>query len=374
MHPEPTPGQLEMMGSVRDFLAKEVTLERLTRWEHEPDAARRELLEPIAELGWLGFGTPADGGGKGGGEGEDEGADFVDACLLFQEWGHGLLPLQLINAARGVHALAELDPENDLLEELVAGRAVIALAFDEEWSRTPEHYSTWIRDGRIEGTKCYVPNAESAEYHLVAAREGDGLSLALVENRDLRIEPLRGMADDSQAHVHYEGASILGRIGEPERARATFERMWLRQRLLALAEMVGGMDWVLDTTVSYAQERWQFDQPIGLFQAVRHQAADMATALTASRHLAYQAITRSVAGTIESTEIESALAYVGQAFKRVCWAGHHLHGGAAYVLDHPMHWHSERAQSYCIRYTPEAPILQQIAARLLDGGKAASAL
>ena len=358
MYPEPTPGQQEMMGSVRDFLLKEVTLERLTKWEDGSDASRRELLAQIAELGWLGFGTRAHD--------EREGADFVDACLLFQEWGRGLLPLQLINAARGVHALAELDPGNDLLGKLTAGRAVISLAFDETWNRDPEHYTTRIEKGRVEGSKSYVLNAEDADYHLVAAREGKGLSLAVVENRGLRIEPVRGMANDAQAHVHYDGAPVLARIGSSEGARAAFERMWTRQQLLALAEMVGGMEWVLDTTITYVQERWQFGQPIGLFQAVRHQAADMATTLTASRHLAYQAMTRSAANTIESTEIESALAYVGQAFKRVCWAGHHLHGGAAYVLDHPMHWHSERAQSYCIRYTPEAPILRRIAARLLD--------
>jgi alkylation response protein AidB-like acyl-CoA dehydrogenase len=118
--------------------------------------------------------------------------------------------------------------------------------------------------------------------------------------------------------------------------------------------------------VAYVKEREQFGQKIALFQAVRHQIADMATAYTAARHLAWQAISRVAAGTEDGHEVASAVAYVGQAFKRLCWASHHLHGGAGFVVEHRMRFHSERAQSLCIRYTPEAPALAEIAAALLD--------
>jgi alkylation response protein AidB-like acyl-CoA dehydrogenase len=277
-----------------------------------------------------------------------------------------LLPLQILNAMRGVQAVTELDPDCALLPDLVSGTRSIALALDEEFVRDPSRYDTRVEHDVVSGRKCFVLNGQRADYHLVAAREGDGLSLVIVAAADLPTAACRGMADDSQAHVRYTETPILHRLGDAGAAADPFARMWLRQQLLALAEMIGGMEWVLDTTVAYVQARWQFGQPIALFQAVRHQAADMATTVTCARHLARQAICRTASGTIEHTELESALVYVGQAFKRVCWAGHHLHGGLGFVVEHPLHWHSERAQSYCIRYTPEAPQLKRIAASLLD--------
>ena len=92
----------------------------------------------------------------------------------------------------------------------------------------------------------------------------------------------------------------------------------------------------------------------------------MAMALTAARHLAWQAITRVAAGTEEGMELMHAAAFVPQAFKRVTLAAHHLHGGAGYVVEHPLHLHSERAQALCIRYAPEAAALATIASDLLD--------
>ena len=59
-------------------------------------------------------------------------------------------------------------------------------------------------------------------------------------------------------------------------------------------------------------------------------------------------------------------AFVPQAFKRITFAAHHLHGGAGYVIEHPLHYHSERAQALSIRYAPEAAALATLASDLLD--------
>ena len=360
MHPAPTAEQQTLMSGVRDVLKKEISPEKLLEWSRAPGSAEAALLARVADLGWLGMAAPEAVGGMG--------TSLVDVSLLFEECARGLLPLQVINYMRGVQAVVDVEPDCPLLRQLTTGERTIALALDEEFDRTPARYRTRIENGTVTGRKCYVLNGERADYHLVAAREGDGLSLVVVANGapGLSCEGRVGMADDSQAHVRYEGVAVVTHLGAPGRADDALARMWLHQQLLALAEMVGGMEWVQGATVTYIQERWQFGQPIALFQAVRHQAADMATTITCARHLARQAICRTVSGTVEDTELESALAYVGQAFKRVCWAGHHLHGGLGFVVEHPLHWQSERAQTYCIRYTPEAPRLRAIAAKLLD--------
>ncbi|MFM7142015.1 MAG: acyl-CoA dehydrogenase family protein, partial [Alphaproteobacteria bacterium] len=204
--------------------------------------------------------------------------------------------------------------------------------------------------------------------HLVAARDGASIATALADRAapGVSLRPLRTFGGDRQAHVEYRGAPVLREIGPGGGIESAFDRVLRRQAALALAEMTGGMAAVLAMTVEYVKLREQFGQKIAVFQAVRHQVADMGTTCTAARHLAWQTITRIAAGAPRDVEEASAIAWVGQAFKRVCWTAHHLHGGAGFVVEHRLRFHGERAQSLCIRWAPEAPALREIAAALLD--------
>ena len=49
------------------------------------------------------------------------------------------------------------------------------------------------------------------------------------------------------------------------------------ERLLMAIGAVGAMQRLIDLTVAYALEREAFGRPIGKFQAIRHQVAEMAT-------------------------------------------------------------------------------------------------
>ena len=55
------------------------------------------------------------------------------------------------------------------------------------------------------------------------------------------------------------------------------------------AELVGGMQRVLDLSVEYAKTRKQFGKPIGQFQAVQHQLADTYLETESARSAAYYA-------------------------------------------------------------------------------------
>src|SRR5919202_259205 len=55
------------------------------------------------------------------------------------------------------------------------------------------------------------------------------------------------------------------------------------------AELVGGMQRVLDLAVEYAKTRKQFGKPIGQFQAVQHQLADSYLETESARSAAYYA-------------------------------------------------------------------------------------
>ncbi|MGH3054944.1 MAG: acyl-CoA dehydrogenase family protein, partial [Gaiellaceae bacterium] len=268
-----------------------------------------------------------------------------------------------INAIRGAFAVAQLDPRHSVLPALARGEQTVALAFDEQNVRDPRAYATVIRGSgaatTVSGEKWYVADAAHADWHVVAAREDGHVSLVIVPAERASVSPLRTFDGERQAVVRYDRVPVTSRLG------TAVDRVRREQAALALAEMLGGMDAVLAMTVAYVKEREQFGQKLAVFQAVQHQVADMATAFTAGRHLAWQAITRLAAGTEEGTELELATAFVGQAFKRLSLSAHHLHGGAGYVIEHPLHYHAERAQALCIRYAPERPALEMIASNLL---------
>lgn len=363
MHPEPTTEQRELMEAVHRFCRDEIAPERLAAWEREPRGVDADFWNAVARLGWFGLGLPERAGGSGLG--------LIEVAALLQECSRGLVPRAVIGAVRAGWALARLDPEAPELAEVAAGSVTVALALDEETSRDPTCFRTRVERGpagaRVSGTKWYVPYAVHADLHVVAAREGDGISLVLVRREGSSAEALRTFDAEEQAVVRYREAPVLRRLSPLERGGETLRGLRREETALALAEMVGGMHAVLDMTVAYVKEREQFGQKIAVFQAVQHQIADMATSYTAARHLAWQAISRLARGSLEAGEVEMAAAFVGQAFKRVTLTGHHLHGGAGFVVEHPLHYHSERALALCIRYTPEAEALASIASRLLDG-------
>lgn len=362
MHLAPTAEQQEIKDAVRRFCDEQVTAERLAAWEREPSGVDAACWRAVCELGWLGLGVPVAAGGSGLG--------LVEVASLIEQCARGLVPRRIINAIRGAVALATVDPGSGELPDLARGTCSVALALDEQSVRDPALYATQLREERgalrLSGVKWYVADAAAADLHLVAARAGDDVAFVLVPRAAARLEPLRAFDGERQAVVHYDDVPVGSRLTGAGQGRELLARMQRQQAALALAEMVGGMDAVLAMTVEYVKQREQFGQKIAVFQAVQHQIGDMATAFTAARHLAWQTITRMAAGTEDGSELPVAAAFVGQAFKRLTLSAHHLHGGAGYVIEHPLHYHAERAQSLCIRYAPEATALAEIARRMLD--------
>ena len=357
MRPVATADQEELRSAVREFCSREITAERLREWEKGPNAELVSIADRVAELGWLALGLPPSVGG---------GAGLADVAILVAEAARGLLPRSLLGALTRAVALANVAPDCSALSSLASGDNAVAFALDEEAARAPEAWTTRLHEaGTVLGSKAYVADAAASELHLVGVRAADEVQLVLVESgvSEVAFESLRTFGGDSQAHVAYDRAPVLERVavGTPALARVGDVLS-----AFALAEMVGGMEAVLEASVAYVQDREQFGQKIALFQAVRHQIADMGTQFTAARHLAWRAITRVAADAPAGHELSVALAYTGRAFRELCFTAHHLHGGAGFVLEHRLHLHSERAQSLAIRFAPEAPALARIAGDLLD--------
>lgn len=351
-----TPEQEQIAAAVRRFADQHIDMPRLRMWDGLRAGIDDETWRQVVALGWLGIGAPAPAGGLG--------LELPEIAVWFEEAARGLVPLAIVQAVRAVRCLAGLDPEAIELAELVTGHKLLAVSVP----RFGERESSAVRlegsEGRerLEGEVSFLSNGGRADWHLLLTWRGvDVPAFVLVEGKEGDACELRTFDGDRQVRVRYGSTPVRRVLARGVEAHELWQQLWLEQQALAFAEMVGIMDAALHRTVDYVKQREQFGQKIGAFQAVQHQVADMATALTAARHLAWQAITRLAAGSLEGWEFPAAAAFLGPAAKRVTLTAHHLHGGAGYVLDHPLHYYSERALALSVRYTREEVALANMA-------------
>jgi len=92
----------------------------------------------------------------------------------------------------------------------------------------------------------------------------------------------------------------------------------------------------LDKAIPYAQERRQFDRPIGSFQAVSNMIADMATGIEAARHLTYHAARLKDAGRPFGRESSIAKLFASEVAAAATTNAIQIFGGYGYLKDHPV--------------------------------------
>jgi alkylation response protein AidB-like acyl-CoA dehydrogenase len=133
------------------------------------------------------------------------------------------------------------------------------------------------------------------------------------------------------------------------------------------AEMVGGMQWVLDTTVEYAKTRQQFGRPIGSFQAVQHQCADMLLLTESARSATYYAAWALTENDPAAPlAVSMAKAYCSDACREVGNRGVQVHGGIGFTWEHDLQLYYKRAKSSETTFGDAAFHRERIAALVVD--------
>ena len=144
--------------------------------------------------------------------------------------------------------------------------------------------SNWpLANGKLTGEKLFVTDAAVADFIIVVARNG----VFVVDSKapGLKISPMSGMDLTRKLYVRRIQQYARGRNRRHCGSCRAFD---IATAALA-AELVGGMQRTLDITVEYAKTRKQFGKPIGMFQAVQHQCADMYLETESSRSAVYYA-------------------------------------------------------------------------------------
>jgi len=313
-------------------------------------AASAEYLARAGELGWFAMLVPdALGGGSISGDG------LCDAAIVAEERGKLLQPGPFVATNVVAHAIARHGSSDlwaKVLPALGAGEQVATWAVaDAVGAFRPEGGvdTSWNgSSARLSGTKGLVQDAARADWMLVAAADGGGITQFLVaaDVPGVRVTPLAGfdltrqMCEVTFDEVEVPRAQMLGSPGE---AAAAIERQLDLGAVLTVAESVGAMDQIFTTTVEYAKVRTAFGRPIGSFQAVKHLLADTALLLEESKAVAVGATHAVAHERPNASEAASmAKAFVGEAgvdLAQHCWQ---TFGGIAYTWEHDFHLYLRR--------------------------------
>jgi alkylation response protein AidB-like acyl-CoA dehydrogenase len=286
------------------------------------------------ELGILGAALPEDIGGADGGP--------VEVMIIAEALGHALVVEPYVDTAvvaAGLLRRAGGGRATALLEAIVAGQAIIALAATE--AASGEHWSdvatTAQRAGTdwvLNGAKIMAIAAPLATHLLVTALAAEGLSLFLVDvataTSGLTMHRYRTVDDRQAADLEFTDLRLPGDalLGEAGQAWPSIEVARDEGAAAVCAEAVGCMRKVLADTVEYCKQRQQFGVPIGSFQVLQHRMVDMHMEVEQSVAAVYLAVLNLEAEpATRARAVSAAKATIGRAARFVGQNAVQLHGG-----------------------------------------------
>ena len=323
--------------TARKFFAGECPIASVRKAMEGETAYDAAVWSKLADQGFTGIITPEDFGGMGLGK--------VELVLLMEEAGYALLPGPFFStvalAGPVVDALGTPAQKKKYLGGIAAGSARATVAFvEEEGSWNPAALRLTANGDRLTGTKLFVSDAGVADFIIVVAR--NGVYAVEAKAPGMRITPMKGMDLTRKIYsVEFNDTPAEKLAGNGSLSKA------MDAATVALcAEMVGGMQRVLETTVAYAKTRKQFGKPIGIFQAVQHLCADMYLETESSRSAAYYA-----SWALEEHTPDAALAvsvakmYASDACRTVGNRGIQVHGGMGFTWENDIHLYYRRAKS-----------------------------
>ena len=255
-----------------------------------------EVLSAMAELGLLAMTVPEEYGGMG--------ASAVLTELASEEVGRGDFSMAtavffLLEAGWG-YVLARHGTEEakrEVLPAVTSGRAFLGIATTEPTggSDLAAMRTTARREGDrfvLHGEKAFVSGVEEARRlgggHLTLAKaEGGGFDFLYVPTRGDRISTQKfenmGRMGISTGGLTYADAEVPAKylIGAEHRGFDCAMEGFSIARTFVSAACVGAAERALETGIAYIRERRAFGQPLGKFEAIQFELADLYTQVEA---------------------------------------------------------------------------------------------
>nr|WP_198984048.1 acyl-CoA dehydrogenase family protein [Herbaspirillum sp. ASV7] len=354
MNFEHTEERRMLADSLRRLIAEQYGFEHRNQVIQSEAGMSRAMWQQLADMGVIGaLLREADGGYGGSG---------FDIAVVFEEIGRGLLVEPLLGSAVLVGeaiASAGTPAQKALLEQIIAGQTLAALAHDEADSHYELHHVTTRAeqqaDGRwrLDGHKAVVLQAQAADLFLVSARsagnsdDSAGISLFLVpagtpglQLQDSATIDGGRVADLLLQGVTLEADALLGQAGA---AAELLERVIGRGILALCAEALGAMEVAKTATLDYLRTRKQFGLPIGSFQALQHRMADLLLEVEQARSAVINAAAALEADRVTRERALSAAKFsIGRIGTLVAEESIQLHGGIGMTWELPLSHYAKR--------------------------------
>ncbi len=365
------PQQL-LQQSARDFFARECPAEKVRALMETETAFDEKLWAAMADQGWTGLIVPEEFGGLGLG--------VVELAVVAEEMGRACLPGPFLSTLWAAALISQAGTEGQraqYLEAISTGKLKATVALVEEtadWN--PEAVQMKAEsDGknyRLSGRKDFVTDAGIADLIICVARVGNDLALIPVERHaaGLKITATPGIdATRKLYRLEFDGVTVAQdhalQLGY--RAKDALDQATGIAVVALCAEMVGGMQWTLDTAVEYAKTRLQFGRLIGIYQAVQHKCADMVLMTESSRSAVYFAAwALSENDPSSKLAVSIAKAYCSDAGREVGNRGIQVHGGIGFTWEHNLHLYYKRAKSSEIQFGDATWHRELVAKQVVD--------
>ncbi len=345
-----TEEQDELRKTVRAFLDSK-----------SPETAVREQMETETgfdpavwsqmgeQMGLQGLAIPEEFGGSG--------YTFTELGIVLEEMGRALLCAPyfstVVLAANTLLQSGDDAAKKEFLPGIASGETIATLAFTEPSGKWDEAGITMEATGsgsdwKLNGTKMFVLDGNTASLIIVAARTGAGVSLFTVAGdaaglTRTNLSTMDQTRKQSKLEFSDTPAKLLGTDGAGWDALSTV----LDLAAVGLsAEEVGGAQKVLEMAVEYAKVRVQFGRPIGSFQAIKHKCADMLLEVESAKSAAYYGMWCASEMNDELPSVASlAKAYCSEAYFHAAAENIQIHGGIGFTWEHPAHLYFKRAKS-----------------------------
>jgi len=362
MHFGLTDEQQMIVDTVRSFVENEIYPHEdlVERTGEVPEEIAQDIKQKTIDLGFYACNFPESVGCAG--------LSHLEFALVERELGRGSMALNhFFGRPQNILMACEGEQVDRYLMPAVRGERLDALAMTEPGAGSDVRSMKCFacRDGGdwvVNGTKHFISGAEHADFIICFIATGEDQTPKGPKKRITAFLVDRGTPGftirDGYKSVSHRGyknmvlefddcrlpdAQVLGEVD------GGFEVMntWLYATRITVAAMsVGRARRCFDYALNYAAEREQFGQPIGKFQGVSFQIADMITEIDAADHLALASAWRLDENLPANREIASAKLYATEMLARITDQTLQIFGGMGLMDDFPIErfWRDARVE------------------------------
>ncbi len=364
--------------SVQKFYEQEM-VPYVEKW-NENGIVDREFWLKAGDAGIMGGSVAEEFGGSSGDIGFDSVALYEQARAGDGSWGYGIQSIVI----HYISAYGSHQQKTEWLPKLVSGEKVGALAMTEPGAGSDVQSITTSaqRDGNqytINGSKIFITNGQSADLVIVTSKtdknEGaKGVSLIMVDTsnaegfrRGKNLKKL-GLKGNDTSELFFENVKVpLTNLIGDEEGQGFYQLMkqlpW--ERLLIGITALGAIDYALDETVKYVQQRNAFGKRIMDFQNTRFKLAEVKTKAEILRAFINDCIARLKENQLDAATASMAKWWGSQTQNEVMDECLQLHGGYGFMMEYPIAkmYADARVQSI---YGGTNEIMKELIARSID--------